>query len=529
MLEMVKNDAWQAVARWLEEASAYGESGEVKVVETHISRVYLVGDQAWKLKKPLHYDFLDYSSAEQRRLACEAEVRLNRRLASDVYRGVVAVCRLGNGALALGGAGEPVEWLVHMRRLDDDDSLQSRMSNGRLTDSNLAALVDKLSDFYANADRSLLETDAFCREIENHLRANRAALLAAERSFDATAIERIHQAQLRMLLLRPQVFADRVEQRRIVDGHGDLRPEHIYFTPQPQVIDCIEFSTEFRRLDVADELSFLAMECERLQSPAVGRQIATACFARLQDHPGEALLAFYRSYRAAVRAKVAALRAEQLADRPREQSLQLARDYLAIADREVGKLPPPVLLVIRGLMGSGKSTLARWLAERLQIPVLSSDLIRRELFADEMAVPTTDRPAFGAERYHPSNRQRVYEEMFQRANELLATGQSVVLDATFISAALREQAATLAVAQRATYLNVFCDCPAEIAKARIAARMARAMDASEGRPELYDQQAQANEPQTPRSDSFSIDSRQAISIMGAQVLGALQQRLIPQP
>jgi predicted kinase len=119
--------------------------------------------------------------------------------------------------------------------------------------------------------------------------------------------------------------------------------------------------------------------------------------------------------------------------------------------------------------------------------------------------------------------------MFQRANALLATGQSVVLDATFISAALREQAATLAVAHRATYLNVFCDCPAEIAKARIAARMASAMDASEGRPELYDQQAQANEPQTPRGDSFSIDSRQAISIMGAQVLGALQQRLIPQP
>ena len=232
-------------------------------------------------------------------------------------------------------------------------------------------------------------------------------------------------------MLRPQLFDARVKAGRIVDGHGDLLPEHIYLLPrggsdhrtaaddgiEPVMIDCIEFNAEFRRVDVADELEFLATECDFEGAEALGRRIFEQTLAVLGDEPPAELMAFYCSYRACVRAKVAALRAAQLEGEPRAEDLAEARRHLQWAERYDQQLPPPVLMVMSGLMGSGKSTLGRELAAQLGAEILATDEMRFELFGR-----SREPAAYGAGHYRPEDRRRVYDEMFLAPIDCWAKG-----------------------------------------------------------------------------------------------------------
>ena len=321
------------LVEWLLRPEAYAERpAGVTLVETHISWVFLTDRYAYKLKKPVHFEFLDFSTLAARRVACEQEVRLNRRLAPDVYLGLAAVERDSGGNFTLvepepaarssdSGAvasnGEPVsDWLVKMRRLPVNRTLAELVRAGQLGCADTERLIACLTDFYRRAAPLPLEPQPYRAALERHVRANRAELLNCENvepeqttcGLSPSAVRRIHAAQLQLLMLRPELFDVRVRAGRIVDGHGDLRPEHIYLLPEPAIIDCLEFSDELRHADVADELSFLAEECDFIGAGELGRRLAGQVLARLGDQPPAELLAFYRSYRACVRAKVAALR-----------------------------------------------------------------------------------------------------------------------------------------------------------------------------------------------------------------------------
>ncbi|HWB08060.1 MAG TPA: AAA family ATPase [Pirellulales bacterium] len=495
--------------------SAYPDRpSRVELVETHISWVFLTDRFVYKLKKPVRFDFLDYGTPEARRRACQAECELNQRLASDVYLGVLPITIDAKGKIVIGGSGRTVDWLVKMRRLPADKMLDELIRTGRLSEAESERLASWLAGFYHRLSPIFVEAGDYRAAIERHVRSNREELLSARHGLPAELVKRCHSAQLRFLALEKAQFEARVCDGRIVDGHGDLRPEHICLDGTPIVFDCVEFNAELRRIDVADELAFLAMECEHLGAERVGRRILEAYRQQSHDHFSAPLESFYKCYRACVRAKVAALAAAQ---DPAHSAAQRARAYLALADRCAAQLGPPTAIVVGGLMGSGKSTLASSLAELLGSDWLSTDAIRRELLGAS-AAPA----AYNEGLYSPEHRQQIYNELLHRADLLLRARVSVVLDGAFLTAAQRQAVVGLARTAGAVPLVVRCACPAEVAMERIERRAAGSL--SEARPELYAAQQAREEPFESR-DTLSVDTTTPLRLQESPVLEELRARM----
>ena len=305
---------------------------------------------------------------------------------------------------------------------------------------------------------------------------------------------------------------------RVVEGHGDLRPEHVCCTDSPVVFDCIEFSQDFRQLDMADEWSFLAMECDALGAPGVSAHLIGQYRTLLEDAPPEQLWAFYQSYRACVRGKVAALRADQLKGDEYESATGGANRYLQLADGYLQRWQRPLVLLVGGLSGTGKSTLARAVADALGAELLRTDVLRQELF------PAGASPEAGV--YEPANRQRVYDALFARARALVADERvSVVLDGTFASAAAVGQAHALAQQLQAPFLAVECVCPAEVAMERIGRRLAAGKDASEARPELHLEQRARWQAWPASANPLQVDTVAELGQQQATVLERLARLL----
>ncbi|MGC3969606.1 MAG: hypothetical protein QM775_20325 [Pirellulales bacterium] len=361
------------------------EPRRIELIETHISRVFLAGRYVYKLKKPVKFEFLDFTTLDRRLEACRDEVRLNRRMAGDAYLGLVPILRGSDGAYSLGRRFEPeepiaaeapakgyavVEWAVEMRRLDSARMLDRLIESDRLSDDELQALATKLAEFYAKAASATVAADEYLAAVLNHVRANRADLLAAALPAEHGRIAKIHAAQLQLLFRKRALFDVRVKAGRVIDGHGDLRPEHICLESPPVVYDCVEFSADFRRVDVTDELTFLEMECAKLGRRDVGQAVFQAYIAASGDRVPDALRAFYESYRACVRAKVAALRFKQLAADENAGALAELRRDLGLAEAALTRFHKSTLYVLRGLSGTGKSTVAAALSEMLGIEQL---------------------------------------------------------------------------------------------------------------------------------------------------------------
>ena len=476
----IPDTAPEEAVEFLRSTAAYPMyDGPVEVIETHISHVFLTNDLVYKLKKPVRYDFVDFSTVAARRRACEAEVRLNRRLARDVYLGVAPLRRDSYGALSFHGPGKVVDWVVKMRRLPQDRMLDRMIRCGAVTHEDVERLAALLADFYEAAPPLTLQPVAYRRDLESHVFANRAELLRPSREIPPALVRKVHTAQWLFLELHADGLDARVCDGRIIDGHGDLRPEHVCLRSPPVVFDCLEFSEELRRLDVLDEIGFFAMECDLLGAPHVGARVLEVYRDRCRDQASDDLLAFYKTYRACVRAKVAALRSDQLEGRARDEARTDARRYLELAQRYANNLAGPLVLIVRGLTGTGKSTLARNLAERLGMTRLSTDDIRREMHG-----PSSQPSAYGAGVYADDARAQVYEELLKRARERLAAGESVVLDGTFLKRTTLAQAQALAGRGGATPLVVTCECAAEVARERVATRLAEGEDTSEARQEF---------------------------------------------
>jgi aminoglycoside phosphotransferase family enzyme/predicted kinase len=482
--------ATPALVELLLRPEAYPEhTASVELIETHISWVFLTDTFVYKLKKPVRFEFADFSTLAARHQACQDEVRLNRRLAGDVYLDVVPLHITNTGDVAFDTQGDPLDYAVKMRRLPAARRLDQLIVADRLTIAEMERLARRLAVFYTNAESAAVEASDYRDTILHHVRANRHDLLTAVGEQDASLVRRVHTAQLRLLHLYADMFESRVTAGHIIEGHGDLRPEHLCLVDPPVVFDCIEFSRELRMLDRLDELAFLAMECVALGAESVGEHVLQAYCQQSQDTPPHALWNFYKSYRACVRAKVAALRAQQVEVQQRDALLATVARRLELAETYERSFGRPTLLVVGGLMGTGKSTVAAALSEALGLDCLRTDVVRRELLGDQ---PASD--AFGEGRYTAEHRRRVYDELFRRGEALLAKGNSVVLDGTFLSADVLMQARGLAEANGATFLALRCECPDELARQRIVTRAANNRDASDARPELFDQQKQSRPP-----------------------------------
>lgn len=312
---------------FLGRADSYGTIGPVICRETHMSWVFLVGAEAYKLKKPLRLPYLDFSTPERRRAACAAELALNRRLAPDVYKRVEPLTRSG-GRYGLGdGAGEVVDWLVVMRRLDESASLEHLLLAGTLTVRQLDAVITTLLGFYRRARRVGIPSDALMGQWHANLRDNRRVLLQSQLGLPTGLVLRLDGLQ--RLLLSQRHAAIRSRARFVVDGHGDLRPEHIWPGPPVRIIDCLEFNARLRAVDPLDEMAFLALECERLAGKTLASHVKRRAAAQLPYC--EAAFGFYRRYRAMLRARLAIAHLLESNPRTPEKWYRLALSYLKLA------------------------------------------------------------------------------------------------------------------------------------------------------------------------------------------------------
>jgi uncharacterized protein len=405
-----------------------------------------------------------------------------------------------------------------MRRLPTELTLDALHQRGKLHPESIDRLAATLVHFYRSLTPLDVTPEAYRERYVSHVRSNLSELRAVQHHLPPGVVKRVHGFQLQRLLLQPALFDERVRGGRIVDGHGDLRPEHICLSDPIAIFDCIEFNADFRRIDVADELAFLAAECDFLGADWVGPQLLQAYQRQSGDRPDDVLLDFYKSYRACVRAKVAALRADQLEGQAQVTAATEARRHLALADKYASPWLRPLVLAVGGVAGTGKTTLAAALADALGAELLRTDVIRRELFGAGAHSPVKDGGIYSSE-----SRQRVYAEMHHRAAAFHAERISVVLDGTFSTRAMLSQARALATGPHSTFLSIECVCRPEVARERIGQRLAADRDASEARPEIHDVQRLRWESRPADVPQVRVDTEQPLNTQVEQVIAALLQ------
>ncbi len=502
----------EAIVRWLKSPEAYPHRpSAIQHVETHISDVFLADSYAYKLKKPVQYDFLDYTTLSARERACHEELRLNRRLAPDAYLGVVPIAASNGDGFLLGGSGPVVDWLVHMRRLPTELTLDALHRRGELTRQHIDRLAATLVHFYQSLSPVKFAPVQYLERCLAHVQGNAQELRGVQHHLPPGVVQRVHGFQLQLLALRPALFEQRAADGRIVDGHGDLRPEHICLGEPIQIFDCIEFSADLRRIDVADELAFLAAECDFLGADWVGPQLLAA-YQQSGGQPPPILFDFYKSYRACVRAKVAALRADQLAGDAQQAAAAEARQHLTWADKYTAAWLRPLVVVVGGLSGSGKTTLAAALAKSLGAELLRTDVMRTELRGASNSTSND---------YTDEARHRVYQEMLQRASALHGERISVILDGTFSFAEHLQQARALTADSRSLFLAIECICDAQTARERIERRLAAHADASEADSHVYEMQRQNRQLWPTDLPSIQIDTEQPLKTQLEQAIAKL--------
>lgn len=441
------------------------DNGAAEIHETHTGIVALVGDRAYKVKKPVVTDFLDFSSVERREAVCAREVLLNQRLAPDSYLGVAHFAEPQDG---------PPEPVIVMRRYPDARRLTSLVLNGEPVEQCLSAIADTMARFHTDADRSEdINTAAMVPAVAGRwhdnlteLRRHAGAVLPAE------SVAEVARLADQFMDGRAALFADRIADRRIVDGHGDLLTGDIFCMPEgPAILDCLEFDDGLRHVDCCDDAAFLAMDLEFLGRRDLADYFIAEYQRRSGDTPPTALVDFYIAYRAGVRAKTDCIRigqgnADAATDARRH--LDIALDHLRRGTVR--------LIVIGGGPGTGKTTLAHALAEQLSAQVISTDDVRRGL--QEQGVVSGAAGVLNEGLYSSDNVAAVYDAVLGRAGRTLAEGRSVILDGTWRDPELRQRARAIAAEHFAPSVELACTVPIDEAKDRILRRQATTSDAT---------------------------------------------------
>jgi aminoglycoside phosphotransferase family enzyme/predicted kinase len=464
--------AWTDLIEKLRSTLACTNEAPIEVVQTHISVVLLGRTIALKLKKPLDFGFLNYTTLEKRRMACEAEVVLNRRLCPDVYLGVQPVVER-EGVVHLGGAGEVLDYAVLMRRLPQARMLDSMVQNGSVTETIVARVAHKLAEFHRHARRGP-EINEFgsSKVLARNWQENFEQVAPfVDETISGEKLEAIRQWVEHWIDKNLSMLQERIDAGHICDGHGDVRCESICIRDETEdglcLFDCIEFNERFRYGDVVGEVAFLASDLDAYGRPDLGYLFAEQYSAFSGDEQLFSLLPFYRCYRAFVRGKVLSFRLAEpeFSKMEKHEAAMRARTYFDWASRYATPLCAPTVIAVTGLSGSGKTTLARAIAGELGLRVVSSDALRAEIFGVEKKASP-----YGRNCYSDEANLRVYKRMLDRAQEYLRAGNGVVLDATFLRTADREAARRMARAERAAWRLIVCTASTEIVRTRLARR-----------------------------------------------------------
>ncbi len=501
-----------------------------KLIETHISLVFVGERDVYKVKKQVDFGFLDFSTLELRHEVCKKEVELNRRLAPDVYYGVVPVTLTANGQHRLGGEGDPAEWAVHMRRLNAQHRADVLLEHKALDRQHMTQLAETLARFHEDCEASSKTAsfgtaEAVRRNVLENFEQTKDLI---ESYIDPHAAAEIQRWQLEFLDIRQQQFAARTSDGRVRDGHGDLRLEHVYFEPTANgysisILDCIEFNDRFRYADVCGDIAFLAMDLARAGSVALA-EFFIAEYARFSnDYDLYPLINFYESYRAFVRAKVLAMTEQGRSSHQQKTELhQRARKHFLLAQASERRPVATVhVIAVGGMIASGKSTIADQLGQQLGCPVISADWTRKWLLGRQPFETVAEDAFQGA--YSATITARVYREMLRRAERVLRTGRCVVFDATFRAHRQRALVRRLASELGAEFTFVECQATKEVCHQRLLARE-HDQSVSDATLDIYDSFADSWESvdELPPNQHLVLDTGCSIEESVAGIRAALR-------
>ena len=482
-----------------------------ELIETHISWVFLGDSEVFKVKRPVNFGFLDFTTAGARHEACQAEVDLNRRLAPDVYLGVVPITVDTSGVHAVDGNGPTVDWAVRMRRLRVEDRADERLRSKTLGPAEVDALAAKIARFH-NRARCDVETsrhgavDSIRRNVEENFEQTRDSITAYLTLEQAREIEAWQLATLG----DEARFDARVAAGRVRDGHGDLRLEHVYFEPEGaiSIIDCIEFNERFRYGDVCADVAFLSMDLGWQGRTDLAERFLASYARETGDYELYSVVDFYESYRAFVRGKIASFLADDTAasERARARARQEARRYFMLSlAYERPPLVRPRVVAVGGMIASGKSHTAAVVGEILAAPVIGSDRTRKTLMGRAPADSLASDAWSGA--YTPDVTAAVYAELGRLGEVVLGSGRPIVIDASFRTAELRSVARALAERFAVPFSFIECTAPREVMLRRLRAREAVDAHESDARAALLDPfEASYEAPQLDRSEHLAIDT-----------------------
>ena len=483
---------------------------KVELFQTHISYVFIAGHYVYKVKKPVNFGFLDFTTLEQRKFYCEEELRLNRRLAPNIYLDVVPIMQDNSGNLSLGGTGQVIEYAVQMKRLPLDKMLKILLAQNQADKIIMDAVAEKVARFHRTAETGgKIDQMGSIQTIHHNTDEN---FEQTEKYVDVT----IPAYQFHFIREYVKIFLDsnkdllekRIAQHKIRDCHGDLHLEHICVADDIIIFDCIEFNERFRFGDVAAEVAFLTMDLDYNGYTRQAEDFVHAYLKYSDDADLQALLNFYRCYYAYVRGKVISFRLDQkeIPEIERSEIKKTASKYFDLAYTYAARLEKPVLILTAGLIGSGKSYQAQKIAARLGADVIRTDILRKEMLNIKPAEKHQE--SFGQGIYARDVSQKTYEKAIELAAEKIQRGRPVIIDASFKNRSDRALAVNLSERLQVPFYIIECICPDDVVKIRLDKRKLDKDNPSDGRWEiLQEQKNQYEEIKEISGDScFRVDT-----------------------
>ena len=473
-----------------------------RVIETHISQVILTGEYAYKIKKPVDFGFLDFSTLERRKHFCEEELRLNQRLAPQLYLEVLPITGSPEQPV-LGGSGEPFEYAIKMRQFEQAELFDKRQERGELAPELLTDLARQAAQFHDSLppiadDKPLGTPEAVFAAMQENFDQIRPLL-------DDTSLLRqldnLEEWTRTTFERQRDLIADRRANGMVRECHGDLHLANItVFDGRVTVFDCIEFSEPFRYIDVINDLAFLLMDLESRNEPGLANLVLNTYLEYRGDFEGLALLPLYKAYRAMVRAKIALFTMGNpgLSDEEKAGLMQSYRTYAQLAD-DSEAIPNRYLLATTGLSASGKTCVSAAMAQQLNLIRLRSDVERKRLYG--LAPLANSKSGLGTDLYSAEATRKTYQALADRAGQLLASGQSVIIDAACLKHEERTLFAEVAESQGVPFLLLHCEAPENLRRQWIRERKG---DASEATEELLDAQQSWFEPLSAEEKSHTI-------------------------
>ncbi len=474
---------------------AYPDRPErVDLIQTHISYILLTPTFAYKVKKPVNFGFLDFTTLEKRRFFCNEEVRLNSRLSPEMYLGVVEVVER-DGAFLMEGRGRVVDYAVKMERLPQERMMDHLLKEGRVSEEAVRRVVRRMASFYkAEGGNGYIASfgrpEAIRRNTEENFRQTEPYI---GRTIEREEFERIRGYTKGFLQGRRGLFLGRMDGGWIKDCHGDLHSSSICLRDGIVIFDCIEFNERFRYSDTVADMAFLAMDLDFHFRRDLAMVLVEEYEEAMDDREVEDLFTFYKVYRAYVRGKVEGFELDEVEvpEGDKGRIHRRVRRYFRLASSYVEGRPYPLLVAVCGLIGTGKTSIAEELKDRLHAETIQSDRVRKELAGlppeEHLYVP------FGSGIYSEEFTRRTYMEVLARARRLLAGGKGVILDATFSRGWMREEVLRLGRECGAEVVFLECTAPEALIRERLMERMGR-VGVSDGRWEIYLQAKRTFEP-----------------------------------